>query len=95
VTPYYNRPNLAGLQRHFIAVADETILYDVPHRTGVTLSDSLIVELSRHRNIVGLKDATGDIPRGVRLLTSLPPDFRIVSGDDSTSFALMAAGASG
>jgi 4-hydroxy-tetrahydrodipicolinate synthase len=99
VTPYYNRPNLSGLQRHFMAVADETdtpvILYDVPHRTGVTLSDSLIVELSRHPNIVGLKDATGDIPRAVRLLTSVPPDFRIVSGDDSTSFALMAAGASG
>jgi 4-hydroxy-tetrahydrodipicolinate synthase len=99
VTPYYNRPNPAGLRHHFIAVAEVTdipvVLYDVPHRTGVTLPEHLIVELSHHRNIVGLKDATGDLLRAGRLLTSVSPGFRIVSGDDSTGFALMSAGGFG
>jgi 4-hydroxy-tetrahydrodipicolinate synthase len=99
VTPYYNRPNDLGLRHHFVAVAEATdtpvILYDVPHRTGVSLSENLIVELSGHRNIVGLKDATGDLPRAIRMLASVDPDFRIVSGDDSSAFGLMAAGGSG
>ena len=96
VTPYYNRPNVFGMDHHFTAVADAVdipvILYDVPHRTGVRISEELIVGLSRHPNIVGLKDATGDLERAVRLIASVAPDFRIVSGDDSSAFGLMAAG---
>jgi 4-hydroxy-tetrahydrodipicolinate synthase len=99
VTPYYNRPNDVGLRRHFTAVAEATdtpvILYDVPHRTGVSLSENLIVELSGHPNIVGLKDATGDLPRAIRLLASVGPDFQIFSGDDSSAFGLMVAGGAG
>lgn len=99
VTPYYNRPNAFGLNRHFTAVADAVdipvIMYDVPHRTGVGVSEELVVDLSRHPNIVGLKDATGDIERAVRLLAAVSPDFRIVSGDDSSAFGLMAAGGAG
>jgi 4-hydroxy-tetrahydrodipicolinate synthase len=99
VTPYYNRPNPLGLRRHFTAVAEATdtpiILYDVPHRTGVALPEDLIVELSAHPNIVGLKDATGDLHRAIRLLGAVRPEFQIVSGDDSTAFALMAAGGAG
>jgi 4-hydroxy-tetrahydrodipicolinate synthase len=99
VTPYYNRPNVFGLERHYTAVADAVdipvILYDVPHRAGVRLSEELIVELSRHPNIVGLKDATGDLERAVRLLAAVSEDFRIVSGDDSSAFGLMAAGGAG
>ncbi|MDB5836365.1 MAG: 4-hydroxy-tetrahydrodipicolinate synthase [Caballeronia sp.] len=99
LTPYYNRPNPAGLQRHFVAVAEATdtpvILYDVPQRTGVTLGESLIVELAAHPNIIGLKDATGDLRRAERLLHAVDVGFQIVSGDDSTAFALMAAGGAG
>jgi 4-hydroxy-tetrahydrodipicolinate synthase len=99
VTPYYNRPNPLGLQRHFTAVAEAAntpvILYDVPHRTGVALPEDLIVELSAHPNIIGLKDATGDLHRAERLLRAVGAGFQIVSGDDSTAFALMAAGGAG
>jgi 4-hydroxy-tetrahydrodipicolinate synthase len=99
VTPYYNRPNSLGLQRHFTAVAEVTdtpvILYDVPHRTGVALPEDLILELSAHPNIIGLKDATGDLHRAERLLRAVGADFQILSGDDSTAFALMTAGGAG
>jgi 4-hydroxy-tetrahydrodipicolinate synthase len=99
VTPYYNRPNAIGLNQHFTAVADAVdipvILYDVPHRTGVHIPEDLIVELSSHPNIVGLKDATGDLERAARLLAAVSPGFRLVSGDDSTAFGLMAAGGAG
>ncbi|CAB3779530.1 4-hydroxy-tetrahydrodipicolinate synthase [Paraburkholderia ultramafica] len=99
VTPYYNRPNLFGMDHHFTAIADAVgipvVLYDVPHRTGVRISEELIVQLSGHPNIVGLKDATGDLERAVRLIAAVSPDFRIVSGDDSSAFGLMAAGGSG
>lgn len=99
VTPYYNRPNVLGMGRHFTTVADAVgvpvILYDVPHRSGVRIPDELIIGLSHHPNIVGLKDATGDLQRAARLAAAVAPDFRIVSGDDSSAFGLMAAGGSG
>ena len=99
VTPYYNRPNASGLGRHFAAVADAieipVILYDVPRRTGLQIPDELVFELSQHPNIVGLKDATGDILRAKRLLAGVQDGFRLLSGDDATAFDLMAAGGSG
>ncbi|SAL30567.1 dihydrodipicolinate synthase [Caballeronia sordidicola] len=99
VTPYYNRLNPLGLQRHFTTVAEAAgtpvILHDVPHCTGVTLPEDLIVALSSHPNIIGLKDATGDLHRAERLLHAVSAGFQIFSGDDSTAFALMAAGGAG
>lgn len=99
VTPYYNRPNEQGLARHFSAVAEAidipVVLYDVPRRTGVSLPENLVVTLSQHPNIVGLKDATGDLARATRLIASVAPGFRLISGDDPTAFALMAAGGAG
>jgi 4-hydroxy-tetrahydrodipicolinate synthase len=99
VTPYYNRPNASGLGRHFTTVAEAIeipiILYDVPRRTGVQIPDELIFELSEHPNIVGLKDATGDTVRAKRLLAGVHGGFRLLSGDDSTAFDLMAAGGAG
>jgi 4-hydroxy-tetrahydrodipicolinate synthase len=65
------------------------------YRTGVALPEDLIVELSAHPNIIGLKDATGDLHRAERLLRAVGAGFQIVSGDDSTAFALMAAGGAG
>jgi len=99
VTPYYNRPNMSGLRKHFQAVAEAgdapLILYDVPQRTGVRMDDTLIVELSGHPQIVGLKDATGDMERAERLLGNVRPGFGIVSGDDRTAFDLMLKGGAG
>lgn len=99
VTPYYNRPNAMGLEQHFTAVADAidipVVLYDVPRRTGVTLPESLVAALSRHPNIVGLKDATGDLSRARRLVAAVAPGFRLISGDDPSAFAFMATGGAG
>jgi 4-hydroxy-tetrahydrodipicolinate synthase len=99
VTPYYNRPNEQGLEHHFTTVAEAidipVVLYDVPRRTGVSIPEQLVIALSRHPNIVGLKDATGDLARAARLLASVAPGFRLVSGDDPTALALMATGGSG
>jgi 4-hydroxy-tetrahydrodipicolinate synthase len=99
VTPYYNRPNEQGLERHFITVAEAVdipvVLYDVPRRTGVSIPEALVVALSRHPNIVGLKDATGNLARARRLIASVAPGFHLISGDDPTAFALMAAGGTG
>lgn len=67
----------------------------VPRRTGVTVPESLVAALSRHPNIGGLKDATGDLDRATRLIASVAPGFRLISGDDPTAFAFMAAGGAG
>ena len=99
VTPYFNRPNDFGLEHHFTSVADTVdipvVMYDVPHRTGLKMTENLVVKLSAHPNIVGLKDATGDLERVTRLLSTVAPGFRIVSGDDATALGLMAAGGAG
>ena len=99
VTPYYNRPTQEGLFQHFRAVAEAInlpiILYNVPSRTGCDLSDETILRLSHVENIVGLKDATGDVARGAALIQSLPEGFAVYSGDDGTTCELLEAGAKG
>ncbi len=99
VTPYYNRPTQEGLYQHFKAVADAInlpiILYNVPSRTGCDLSADTTQRLSQIENIVGLKDATGDVARGASLIQGLPDGFAVYSGDDGTTCDLLAAGASG
>lgn len=99
ITPYYNRPTQEGLFRHFAAIASTVeiplIVYNVPSRTGVDLADETILRLARLPNIAGLKDATGDIGRGIRLIEALPFEFSVFSGDDATAAALMLLGAKG
>lgn len=98
VTPYYNRPPQAGLLHHFHRLADHAkkplILYDVPKRTGVSLSTETIITLAQHPNIIGLKDASGDIER-CQLLKRSIPEFLMLSGDDDSFTAFMQAGGDG
>ncbi|MDG0993075.1 MAG: 4-hydroxy-tetrahydrodipicolinate synthase [Luminiphilus sp.] len=99
VTPYYNKPPQEGLYRHFCQVAAAVnipiILYNVPSRTGVDLSNETVLRLSEVGNIAGLKDATGDVERGGALIDKLPDTFAVYSGDDATAFDLMSVGGRG
>ena len=99
VTPYYNRPTQQGLFEHFQAVARAVnlpiILYNVPGRTGCDLLNETVVRLSQIDNIVAIKDATGDVERGSRLIEAVPDGFAVFSGDDATALELMRHGAKG
>lgn len=99
VAPYYNKPTQEGLYQHFKAVADAVdipqILYNVPGRTGCDITNDTTLRLASHRNIVGIKDATGGIERGTDLLLRAPKDFAVYSGDDATAMALMLLGGHG
>jgi 4-hydroxy-tetrahydrodipicolinate synthase len=99
VVPYYNRPTQEGMYQHFKAIAEAVdipvILYNVPGRTVADMSNETIVRLSAIPNIVGVKDATGNIGRGIDLLRLVPADFAVYSGDDPTAMALMFCGGHG
>ena len=99
VVPYYNKPTQEGMYQHFKSVAEAVdlpmILYNVPGRTVADLSNETILRLSEIPNIIGVKDATGNIARGIDLLHKVPEDFAVYSGDDSTAMALMLCGAKG
>ncbi len=100
VTPYYNRPTQEGLYQHFRAVAEATgdlplILYNVPSRTGSNLEPATVVRLAAIPNIVGIKEASGKLDQQMDLLRTVPPGFRVLSGDDTWTFPLMAMGGVG
>lgn len=99
VTPYYNKPMQEGLYQHFKAIAEAVdipqILYNVPGRTGCDIANDTVLRLAAVPNIVGIKDATGNIERGTDLLRRAPGDFAIYSGDDASSLALMLLGGHG
>jgi 4-hydroxy-tetrahydrodipicolinate synthase len=99
VTPYYNRPNQEGLFRHFEMIAKATklpvILYNVPTRTACDLLTETVVRLAELDNIVGIKDATGNLVRGGELIARLGDRVTVLSGDDGTAFPLYALGARG
>ena len=87
VTPYYNRPSQAGLISHYRQIADASdhpiILYNVPSRTGVNLESKSTLILSEHSNIMGIKEASGNIKQCERILNSRPKDFLLISGNDA------------
>ena len=99
VTPYYNKPTQEGLYLHYKAIAEAVdipqILYNVPGRTGVDMSNETVIRLADIHNIVAIKDATGDIPRGIELIQGLNGKMDVYSGDDATAFELILAGAKG
>lgn len=99
VVPYYNKPTQEGMVRHFTAVAETVglpvILYNVPGRTVADLSNESVLRLAQVPGVIGLKDATGDIPRGSDLLARLPAGFGVYSGNDDSALALMAMGSHG
>jgi 4-hydroxy-tetrahydrodipicolinate synthase len=99
VVPYYNKPTQEGLLAHFREIAAATalpiILYDVPSRTARALADETIARLAELPQFIGLKDASGDVTRPVRLRKRVGPDFRLLSGDDASALAFLAHGGDG
>jgi 4-hydroxy-tetrahydrodipicolinate synthase len=99
VVPYYNKPTQAGLYEHFHAIAQSTglpiILYDVPSRTACGLADETVARLAALPRIIGIKDATGDVTRPLRLRSLVGPNFRLLTGDDATALAFISQGGHG
>jgi 4-hydroxy-tetrahydrodipicolinate synthase len=99
VTPYYNKPSQEGMYQHFKKVAEEVdipqILYNVPGRTGVDLLPETVARLADIDNIVGIKEATGDLDRGKQVIDLCADRIAVYSGDDATALDLMLMGARG
>lgn len=99
VTPYYNKPTQEGLYQHYRAIAAATslpiILYNVPGRTGVNLEPATVRRLTAIENIVGIKEASGNIAQMAALVQSVPEEFAVLSGDDAVTLPLIALGGRG
>lgn len=99
VTPYYNKPTQEGLYLHHKAIAEavsiDQILYNVPGRTAVDMLPETIERLSKIKNIVAVKEATGDIERAKDIVARVDSDFAVYSGDDETAYQLILAGGKG
>ena len=99
VTPYYNRPSQTGLISHYRQIADSSdhpiILYNVPSRTGVNLASDTTLILSEHPNIIGIKEASGNLEQCKRISESKPDDFLLISGNDADTLAILKIGGSG
>lgn len=99
VTPYYNKPSQAALVRHFTEIADAgglpVVLYNVPGRTAVSMTADTVATLAEHEQIVAIKEATGDMVLGSRIVELAGDKITLLSGDDFTTFPLLAIGARG
>jgi len=99
VTPYYNKPGQRGIVAHFEAIANQSpiplVLYNVPGRTVISMTAPTIATLAQHPNIVAVKEASADMVLDTEILASVPENFAVLSGDDFTTFQLVALGGSG
>jgi 4-hydroxy-tetrahydrodipicolinate synthase len=99
VTPYYNKPTPEGLFEHYKAIAESTalpiIVYNVPGRTGCNVDPATLVRLATISNIIGVKEASGNIQQMCEVCRAVPPDFIVLSGDDVITLPLMAVGGRG
>jgi 4-hydroxy-tetrahydrodipicolinate synthase len=100
VAPYYNKPNQRGLLQHFKAIATcspiPVVLYNVPGRTASNISSDTVLELAHEcENIVGIKEASGDMAQVMRIVKGKPDNFLVISGDDLLALPIIAAGGSG
>ena len=100
VVPYYNKPTQEGLYQHFRTIAEavpmmKQMLYNVPGRTACDMLNETVVRLADISNIIAIKDATGNIPRGAELIQAVKGRLDVYSGDDATAMELMLAGAKG
>ncbi|HUI43767.1 MAG TPA: 4-hydroxy-tetrahydrodipicolinate synthase [Terriglobia bacterium] len=97
--PYYNKPTQEGLYQHFKAIAEAIdlplVLYNVPGRTSSNIEPATVTRLAKIPNIVAVKEASGSITQQMDVLAQVPPDFRVLSGDDAFTFPLMALGGAG
>jgi 4-hydroxy-tetrahydrodipicolinate synthase len=98
-TPYYNKPTQEGLYRHFAAVADASekavVIYNVPGRTSVNLKPATTVSLAQHPNVIGIKEASGDLKQVMEILAARPSGFAVLSGDDWLTLPIITAGGDG
>mgnify|MGYP003294166703 CR=1 FL=1 len=100
VAPYYNKPNQRGLAQHFKQIAETSpvpvVIYNVPGRTGVNITADTTLQLANEcPNIIGIKEASGNIAQVMQILRNKPEKFAVISGDDSLTFPMIALGASG
>ena len=99
ITPYYNRPTQEGLFLHFKTIAEKVdlpmILYNVPGRTGVNLLPETVGRLAKVSNIIGIKEATGNVTQSIEVIENTGPDFIVLSGDDYSNLPLLSIGAVG
>jgi len=100
VSPYYNKPTQEGIYRHFMAVAEASslpvVLYNVPGRTGSNMSPETVSRLSKDSsNIVGIKEAAGDLAQALEIIRQVPKGFLVISGDDMIALGMTLAGGSG
>ena len=99
VVPYYNKPSQEGIYQHFKAIAEATsipmVIYNVPGRTVVSMSNDTILRLAEIPNIVGVKEASGNIGKNIELINSVPEGFVVLSGDDPTGLPFMLCGGHG
>ena len=98
-TPYYNKPTQGGLYRHFSAIADTSpkpiCLYNVPGRTAVNLQPTVTLQLAEHANVMGIKEASGDLKQVMEILRQRPAGFAVLSGDDWLTMPVIGAGGDG
>ena len=99
VCPYYNRPGQDGLIAHFRRIAEATerdvLIYNIPYRTAVNLSNDSLLELAETRNIVGVKDSSGSLAQSLELLARKPAGFSVLTGEDALYFTMLANGTDG
>lgn len=99
VCPYYNKPNQEGIYRHFKSIAEETnlniIVYNIPYRTGTNIDNETVYKLAELKNIIGLKDASGDLKQTMALLMNPPKDFSILTGEDILFYLSLTMGGQG
>ena len=98
-SPYYIRPSQRGLMQHFTALADHAswpiVLYNIPYRTGVSLTNETLLQLALHPNIAGMKDCGADRAQSIDFLARRPPGFRVLTGEDALYHEALADGADG
>jgi 4-hydroxy-tetrahydrodipicolinate synthase len=99
VCPYYNRPSQDGMREHFTRIAEATdrdvLIYNIPYRTSVNLSNETLLRLAELPNVVGVKDSCGDLAQSLDLLRQRPPGFAVMTGDDAWLYTVLAHGADG
>ena len=99
VTPYYNKPNQQGLYAHYMKIADSVdipiVIYNVPGRCGTDILSKTVAQLAEHPNIVGLKEATGELKRASEVVSMCPDDFVVLSGDDINTLPILSVGGKG
>ena len=98
-SPHYNKPSQKGIVAHYQRFADASkfpvLLYNVPSRTGSNMTSETTIELSKHQNIIGIKEASGDLNQCAKIVANTAEDFMLISGDDALTFPMISLGAHG